>query len=93
MPVSSNAIKEYEHYLEGSPNNNLGYILVKVIESRAVSNKIANDLGVKHKSPHIIFVKDKFKYWTASHWSVTTEHMIAVLNSLKSRNKFSTFHN
>ncbi|QTL52806.1 bacillithiol system redox-active protein YtxJ [Priestia aryabhattai] len=79
-PVSSNAIKEYEHYLEGSPNNNLDYILVKVIESRAVSNQITKDLSVKHESPQIIFVKDKFKYWTASHWSVTTEHMTAVLN-------------
>lgn len=78
--MSSNAIKEYEHYLEGSPNNNLDYMLVKVIESRAVSNKIAKDLSVEHESPQIIFVKDKFKYWTASHWSVTTEHMTAVLN-------------
>lgn len=78
-PVSFNATKEYEHYLEGSPNNNLDYILVKVIESRAVSNQIAKDLSVKHESPQIIFVKDKFKYWTASHWSVTTEHMTTVL--------------
>ncbi len=78
--MSSNAIKEYEHYLEGSPNNNLDYILVKVIGSRAVSNQIAKDLSVKHESPQIIFVKDKFKYWTASHWAVTTEHMTAVLN-------------
>ncbi|MEB2494557.1 bacillithiol system redox-active protein YtxJ [Peribacillus frigoritolerans] len=79
-PVSSNALKEYEHYLEGSPNNNVDYIIVKVIESRAVSNKIAVDLSVKHESPQVIFVKDQSKYWAASHWSVTTEHMTAVLN-------------
>ncbi|MBO1510219.1 bacillithiol system redox-active protein YtxJ [Metabacillus bambusae] len=79
-PVSSNALKEYEHYLDESPNNNVDYNLVKVIESRAVSNKIAEDLNVKHESPQVIFVKDKSKYWTASHWSVTTEHMTAVLN-------------
>ncbi|MDM5306854.1 bacillithiol system redox-active protein YtxJ [Peribacillus frigoritolerans] len=79
-PVSSNALKEYEHYLEGSPKNNVDFIIVKVIESRAVSNKIAEDLIVKHESPQVIFVKDKSKYWTASHWSVTTEHMTAELN-------------
>lgn len=79
-PVSSNALREYEDYLDGSPNNNVDYTLVKVIESRPVSNKIAEDLNVKHESPQIIFVKDKSKYWTASHWSVTTEHMTAVLN-------------
>ena len=79
-PVSSNALKEYEYYLEGLPNNNIDYSFVKVIESRAVSNKIAEDLNVKHESPQIIFVKGKSKYWTASHWAVTTEHMTAVLN-------------
>lgn len=79
-PVSSNALKEYEHYLEGSPKNNVDFIIVKVIESRAVSNKIAEDLIVNHESPQVIFVKDKSKYWTASHWSVTTEHMTAELN-------------
>lgn len=78
--MSSNVIKEYEHYLEGSPNNNVDYNIVKVIESRAVSNKIAENLSVKHESPQVIFVKDKSKYWTASHWTVKTEHMTAVLN-------------
>lgn len=79
-PVSANALKEYKHYLAESQNNNVDYTLVKVIESRAVSNKIAEDLNVKHESPQIIFVKDKSKYWSASHWSVTTEHITAVLN-------------
>ncbi|QCR30424.1 bacillithiol system redox-active protein YtxJ [Priestia megaterium] len=79
-PVSSNALKEYEQYLNESPNGDVDYTLVKVIESRPVSNKIAEDLNVKHESPQVIFVKDKSKYWTASHWAVTTEHMTAVLN-------------
>ncbi|MGG0381685.1 bacillithiol system redox-active protein YtxJ [Priestia endophytica] len=79
-PVSANALQEYNDYLENTPNHDLDYTLVKVIESRAVSNKIAEDMNVKHESPQIIFVKDKSKYWTASHWAVTTEHMSAVLN-------------
>lgn len=79
-PVSANALAEYEHYLTETPNQDLDYILVKVIESRPVSNKIAEDLNVKHESPQIIFVKDKAKYWTASHWAVTIEHISAVLD-------------
>ncbi|GAA3332810.1 bacillithiol system redox-active protein YtxJ [Ectobacillus funiculus] len=55
-PVSANALKEYEHYLEGSQNTNVDYTLVKVIESRAVSNKIAEDLNMKHESPQVIFL-------------------------------------
>ncbi|CAH8704544.1 bacillithiol system redox-active protein YtxJ [Paenibacillus thiaminolyticus] len=79
-PVSSNALNEYDQYLQGNPNSAIDYVLVKVIESRPVSNQIAEDLDVKHESPQIIYVKDKQKYWTASHWAVTTEHMAAVLD-------------
>lgn len=79
-PVSANALKEYEEYLSGTPNRDLDYVLVKVIESRPVSNQIAEDLGVKHESPQIIYVTGKQKYWAASHWAVTAAHMSAVLN-------------
>ncbi len=79
-PVSANALQEYEQYLEDKPNENLDYVLIKVIESRPVSNRIADDLMVKHESPQIIYVKDGAKYWTASHWSVTKAHMTAVLD-------------
>lgn len=79
-PVSANALAEFEAYLAKTPNAEVDYTLVKVIESRPVSNQIAEDLNVKHESPQIIYVKDKSKYWTASHWSVTTEHISAVLD-------------
>lgn len=79
-PVSANALKEFEAYLKESPNADVDYTLVKVIESRPVSNQIAEDLNVKHESPQIIYVKDKAKYWTASHWAVTVEHIRAVLD-------------
>lgn len=79
-PVSANALREFEEYLKESSNADVDYTLVKVIESRPVSNQIAADLTVKHESPQIIFIKDKAKYWTASHWSVTKEHIAAVLD-------------
>lgn len=79
-PVSSNALREYEEYLKDHPNQEIDYTLVKVIESRPVSNKIADDLNVKHESPQMIYIKDKAKYWAASHWSVTKAHMAAVLD-------------
>ncbi|MFC4304310.1 bacillithiol system redox-active protein YtxJ [Cohnella boryungensis] len=79
-PVSANALQEYEQYLKDTPNEKLDYVMIKVIESRPVSNQIAEDLNVKHESPQIIYVKDRAKYWTASHWSVTKAHMTAVLD-------------
>ncbi|HZG88540.1 bacillithiol system redox-active protein YtxJ [Paenibacillus sp.] len=79
-PVSSAALEEYEAYLQDKPKEDVDYVMVKVIESRPVSNKIAEDLNVKHESPQMILIKDKAKYWATSHWSVTKKHMQAVLD-------------
>jgi len=79
-PVSFNALDEYNDYLEQEPNESTEYTLVKVRESRPVSNKIEADLNVKHESPQIICIKNKESYWSATHWAVTKAHMIAVLD-------------
>ena len=79
-PVSSNALDEYESYLAKEPNTDVEYVMVKVIESRPVSNQIAEDTGVKHASPQILYIKNKETVWNTSHWSVTRAHMTAVLN-------------
>lgn len=79
-PVSFNALDEYNAYLEDKPNENVDYTLVKVRESRPVSNKIEADLNVKHESPQIIYIKNKKSYWNTSHWSVTKAHMVAVID-------------
>lgn len=79
-PVSTNALEEYDAYLAENPKEDIDYTLVKVRESRPVSNKIEADLDVKHESPQIIYIKDKQKYWSATHWSVTKAHMQAVID-------------
>jgi len=79
-PVSTNALDEYNDYLQDQPNENIDYTMVKVRESRPVSNKIEEDLGVKHESPQIIYIQNKAKYWSATHWSVTKAHMKAVID-------------
>lgn len=79
-PVSTNALDEYNAYLKENPNKNIDYTMVKVRESRPVSNKIEEDLGLKHESPQIIYIKNKERYWSATHWSVTKAHMKAVID-------------
>ena len=79
-PVSANALEEFESHLEKSPREDVDYVLVKVIESRPVSNQIAEDLNVKHESPQIIFIENKEKVWSATHWAVTNAHINAVLH-------------
>lgn len=79
-PVSANAYQEFNQYLDGKPREDVEYVLVKVIESRPVSNQIAEDTSVKHESPQIIFIEKKEKVWTTSHWSITKAHITAVLD-------------
>jgi len=79
-PINASAMEEYEEYLADNPNSDVDYYMVKVIESRPVSNRIEEDLGIKHASPQIIFFKNKKSYWNTSHWSVTKKHMTAVLD-------------
>jgi bacillithiol system protein YtxJ len=79
-PVSANGLSEYEAYIAKTDAANLDYVLVKVIESRPVSNQIAADLNVKHESPQVIFIKDGASYWNTSHWSITEEHIHAVVS-------------
>lgn len=79
-PVSTNALDEYNAYLQENPNKNIDYTMVKVRESRPVSNKIEEDLELKHESPQIIYIKNKERYWSTTHWSVTKAHMKAVID-------------
>lgn len=79
-PVSANAYKEFNDYLNGKPRQDVDYMLVKVIESRPISLQIADDTGIKHESPQIMFLDKKAKVWSATHWAVTKEHITAVLD-------------
>ena len=70
-PISAGALDEYMAYLEDEPNKDIQYYYVRVIESRPVSNQIAEDLGVVHKSPQAIFIDHEKALWDGSHWTIT----------------------
>ncbi|GMA64239.1 bacillithiol system redox-active protein YtxJ [Alicyclobacillus fastidiosus] len=78
-PISANAWKEFQSYLNGSPNDDTEFVMVKVIESRNVSNQIAHDLHVTHKSPQLILIRNKEAVFNTSHWSITQDNIRKVL--------------
>ncbi|SDR01436.1 bacillithiol system redox-active protein YtxJ [Virgibacillus salinus] len=71
-PISAGAFKQYQSFLEASDENLDGYI-VKVIESKDISNQIAAETNVKHESPQIFLIKDKEVLWHTSHSKITAE--------------------
>ncbi|MBU6146338.1 MAG: bacillithiol system redox-active protein YtxJ [Paenibacillaceae bacterium] len=78
-PVSTAAHEEFEAYVR-TGRTDVQYAIVLVVEHRDVSDRIAADTGVKHESPQAIYVVDREKYWSASHWAVTKRHIHAVLD-------------
>ena len=72
-PISAEALREFNQYLHEDPQRDVTYVLVKVIESRPVSNQIATDVEVKHESPQAIIIHHKQALWNASHWKITTK--------------------
>ena len=47
--------------------------LISVIESRAVSNALAESLGVAHKSPQLLLVDHSRAVWHTSHFDINAE--------------------
>ena len=65
-PVSAAAYREFT-----SAETELDLYLVKVIESRPVSNEIESNLSVQHKSPQLFLVANEEPVWHTSHWNIT----------------------
>ena len=55
-PISADAYKQFNAFIETDQGQELTTAYVKVIESRPVSNQIAEDLDVVHKSPQIFLL-------------------------------------
>lgn len=79
-PISGAAFKEFNVYTR-KPKRPLVCALVKVIESRPVSNEIEAKLGVKHESPQALLVRNGEVLWHASHWDITYERMEQEVNA------------
>jgi len=50
-----------------------------VIESRALSNKAAQQLGVRHESPQIILIEEEEAVWDTSHGGVKGTNILKQL--------------
>ena len=81
-PISADAYRNVETYMKAAGESSPPIYLVKVIESRPVSNQIADQLKVQHKSPQLILLKDGSAIWLSSHYGINVE---AIREALASR--------
>lgn len=68
--ISARAFKHVKAFQE-TERDKIDCYMVKVIENRAVSNEIAKDTGISHKSPQIFLVDQQQIVWNTSHWRIT----------------------
>jgi len=73
-PISSRAWREVQNFIKESSDEVL-VGMIKVIESRSVSNQVTEELGLKHQSPQVLFVRDRQVLWYASHQEVTQANL------------------
>ncbi|MBP1931069.1 bacillithiol system redox-active protein YtxJ [Ammoniphilus resinae] len=82
-PISANAWQECQRFVADDAVPNVNYVIVKVIESRPVSNQIADELAVKHESPQLILINHRKAVWNTSHWSITGDNIGTALSNIK----------
>lgn len=73
-PISACAWREVQNFIENSPDDVL-VAMIKVIESRSVSNQVAKDLEVNHQSPQVLLLSNRQVLWHASHHAVTQKEI------------------
>jgi bacillithiol system protein YtxJ len=76
-PISAKAHEEFQAFLK---DTDISAAVVLVIEDRPVSNKIAEEFGIKHESPQIFLLEDGKVLWHTSHWKITRESIKEALN-------------
>jgi bacillithiol system protein YtxJ len=77
-PSSFSAQRRISDYIKQAKESGAdvpNFYLVNVIESRPVSNAIADRLGVPHKSPQLLLVSGGRCLWNTSHYNITAENI------------------
>ena len=72
-PTSARAIREVQSFTQRKPE--VPVYMVDVIRSRALSQRLANDLGIQHQSPQAIVVRKGQPTAHGSHYDVTVDQL------------------
>ena len=81
-PISARASDRVNAYINSSDQGLPSFNLVKVIESRPVSNAIADKLSIVHQSPQLILMQRGAGIWNASHHNITGENIAEALEGI-----------
>ncbi|MGG5207591.1 bacillithiol system redox-active protein YtxJ [Chryseobacterium sp. MIQD13] len=72
--ISKTVLKNFEKEIDNLDNKVELYYL-DLLEHRLVSNKISEDLGIRHESPQLIVIEDGKVINSASHEDISTSQI------------------
>jgi len=76
-PISAEAHREVRQLVSSTKGFKAGIVVVQ--SSRALSDKIESDFGIRHETPQAIVVRDGKATWSASHYDVTSDALAEAL--------------
>ncbi|HZK53999.1 MAG TPA: bacillithiol system redox-active protein YtxJ [Desulfosporosinus sp.] len=53
--------------------------MINVVDSRRVSNQVADELGIEHQSPQVFLISQRKVLWHGSHNEVTQANLIKAM--------------
>ncbi len=77
--VSSLAIRQVRRFLDEFPE--MPGFMIDVVEQRRLARIVEERLGVPHKSPQVIFVRDGKAIWSKSHAAIRAKALTQQLES------------
>ena len=63
------------------PREDLPLGIIRVVEARKASNRVAEMTGIQHESPQIVLFKDGKAVYDRDNWDITAESLAEALES------------
>ncbi|KUJ53055.1 bacillithiol system redox-active protein YtxJ [Chryseobacterium sp. JAH] len=69
--ISKTVLRNFEKEIEESQENGTTFYFLDLLAHRNISNKIAEDFGIRHESPQLIVIENGNEINNASHQDIT----------------------
>lgn len=74
--ISKTVLKNFEKEIENSDEQNVSFYFLDLLAFRPISNKIADDFGIRHESPQLIVFENGEPINNASHQDISLSQIL-----------------
>lgn len=74
--ISKTVLKNFEKEIEISDEQNVSFYFLDLLAFRPISNKIAEDFGIRHESPQLIVFENGEPINNASHQDISLSQIL-----------------